>query len=565
MSSNDSESKLHTCGEKPNEHCPGCHDEDMEGCCQPDENCTGCHDEDYNGCCQSNESFTGCQNEDLNNVTSESHHHHHQQHHDHCHGDHHDDQEFHWLYEITHKGTMTPEDSCKMYDQHADDYEKLINKHACEHSNFVVNDMMEIVKDRNGRILDVGAGTGANGKLLKQRGYSNIDALDGSKEMLKIAKTKNVYNNLIHLILKDGVRIPNVENDTYSAVVMNGVFCPNHCDSAIFPELIRVVKPGGYICWVMNVGEEIDQEKFDTDVEKLCKEGKWKTHKERVHEGYCGEEKVTIMKKKSGMSSNDSGSKPHTSGKKPNEHRPGCHDEDTNNTTSESHHYHDQHHDHCHGDHHDDQEFHWLYDITQKGTMTPEDSCKMYDQHADDYEKLVNKYDFHHLNFAVNDMMEVVKDKNSRILDIGAGSGANGKLLKQRGYSNIDALDGSKEMLKIARTKNVYDNLIHLILKDGVRIPNVENDTYSAVVMSGVFCPNHCDSAIFPELIRVVKPGGYICWDIIVGQEVDQEKFNADVEKLCKEEKWKILNKKVHEGYCGEEKSTTVVTIMEVL
>ncbi|XP_022258235.1 uncharacterized protein LOC111089644 [Limulus polyphemus] len=104
--------------------------------------------------------------------------------------------------------------------------------------------MMEIMKDKNGRILDVGAGTGANGKLLKQHGYNNIDALDGSKEMLKIAKTKNLYDNLIHLILKGGVRIPNVENDTYSAVVMSGVFCPNHCDSTIFPELIRVVKPG---------------------------------------------------------------------------------------------------------------------------------------------------------------------------------------------------------------------------------------------------------------------------------------------------------------------------------
>ena len=30
---------------------------------------------------------------------------------------------------------------------------------------------------------------------LKKRGYTNIDALDGSEEMLKIAKTKNVYKN----------------------------------------------------------------------------------------------------------------------------------------------------------------------------------------------------------------------------------------------------------------------------------------------------------------------------------------------------------------------------------
>ena len=36
---------------------------------------------------------------------------------------------------------------------------------------------------------------------LKERGYTNIDALDGSKGMLEKAKEKNIYQNLIHTLL----------------------------------------------------------------------------------------------------------------------------------------------------------------------------------------------------------------------------------------------------------------------------------------------------------------------------------------------------------------------------
>ena len=36
---------------------------------------------------------------------------------------------------------------------------------------------------------------------LKERGYGNIDALDGSKGMLAKAKTKEIYKNHIHALV----------------------------------------------------------------------------------------------------------------------------------------------------------------------------------------------------------------------------------------------------------------------------------------------------------------------------------------------------------------------------
>lgn len=240
--------------------------------------------------CQKEKDAEGCHHGDTNTAKCE---HEHNSEHSHYHMD----PEIEWLCETIHKGKMPPEETCRIYSEHAEDYENLASKYTCEEWALVIPDVIEakILKDKSCRILDVGAGTGANGSLLQKLGYTNIDALDGSEQMLEIAKAKNTYKNFIHVVLKDGVPIPNVENDTYTAVVMNGVFCPNHFTSSIFPELIRVVKPGGYICWCMNTDEVTDVDKFNSDVEKLCKEGKWKNIFEKIHKTEFGDQRVIIM------------------------------------------------------------------------------------------------------------------------------------------------------------------------------------------------------------------------------------------------------------------------------
>ena len=43
-------------------------------------------------------------------------------------------------------------------------------------------------QDKNIRVVDVGAGTGKGGQKLKEVGFTNIDAFDGSAGMLEKAK-----------------------------------------------------------------------------------------------------------------------------------------------------------------------------------------------------------------------------------------------------------------------------------------------------------------------------------------------------------------------------------------
>lgn len=93
------------------------------------------------------------------------------------------------------------------------------------------------------RIIDAGAGTGLIGVELKNLGYSDIDALDISQEMLNVAKEKNAYRKFICAPLSDQ-RTPGVETDEYDALLCCGTLILAHVRPAAFDEMIRMVRNG---------------------------------------------------------------------------------------------------------------------------------------------------------------------------------------------------------------------------------------------------------------------------------------------------------------------------------
>ncbi|XP_035693281.1 uncharacterized protein LOC118427550 [Branchiostoma floridae] len=127
------------------------------------------------------------------------------------------------------------------------------------------------------RILDVAAGTGLAGEELQKMGFTDMDAVDCSQKMLDEAKVKNIYGRLICDFV--GPEQLDIENDTYDAIACCGGFATGHLKDDCFPELIRVVKPGGIICIIMREEFlhtlEAYKDKLEPAMARLEQEGLW--------------------------------------------------------------------------------------------------------------------------------------------------------------------------------------------------------------------------------------------------------------------------------------------------
>eukprot|EP00058_Branchiostoma_floridae_P013914 XP_002599402.1 hypothetical protein BRAFLDRAFT_102672 [Branchiostoma floridae] len=123
---------------------------------------------------------------------------------------------------------------------------------------------------------------------LQKLGFSNLDALDASQEMLDIAQTKQVYNNFILDFL--GTNRLNIEDDTYDATSCCGAFCEGHVKCDCLEELIRVVKPGGFVCvgirkFFLETVEEYH--KLEPLMADLQRRGLWEPVSRHVTQDYC--------------------------------------------------------------------------------------------------------------------------------------------------------------------------------------------------------------------------------------------------------------------------------------
>ena len=124
-------------------------------------------------------------------------------------------------------------------------------------------------------------------------------------------------------------------------------------------------------------------------------------------------------------------------------------------------------------------------------------------------------------------------EKDAPILDAGAGSGLMGLALRAAGFSTIDALDPSPGMLEMARRKGIYRNHIEAFL--GERL-DLADDSYQAVLASGVFTPGHAPPTSFEELIRIVRPGGVLAFTL--RQDVPPEGFHEAMAAHEKAGRW---------------------------
>jgi SAM-dependent methyltransferase len=100
--------------------------------------------------------------------------------------------------------------------------------------------------DRSDPVLDIGAGTGLVTEHLP--GFI-VDGIDISEGMLAQAEAKGLYRNRILADLTQ--RLP-MEDASYDGFVSCGTFTHGHVGPEVFPELMRVARPGAlFVCGVI--------------------------------------------------------------------------------------------------------------------------------------------------------------------------------------------------------------------------------------------------------------------------------------------------------------------------
>jgi len=137
---------------------------------------------------------------------------------------------------------------------------------------------------------------------------------------------------------------------------------------------------------------------------------------------------------------------------------------------------------------------------------------------------------------SVQIFQEYMKDKSVRIIDVGCGTGLVAVELENSGFTNFDGIDISQEMIDIAKQRG-YSKLFIGSLNESLPF---ESNEYDAAFCVGVFTHGHVGSDRLDELVRIVKPGGIICFTINEGV-YELYGFNSKIQKLESENVLKVL------------------------
>jgi len=141
---------------------------------------------------------------------------------------------------------------------------------------------------RKCRVLDAGCGTGLVGKVLSGMGYRRMDAMDFSQDMLAEAEKKSVYDRLMEQDMNESLEI---KDDTYDATICVGTFTYAHVGPHAFDELVRVTRPGGYVCFTIRDGAYQDFG-YRSKMLEMEAENQW-TLEALVEDDYLVKEDVT--------------------------------------------------------------------------------------------------------------------------------------------------------------------------------------------------------------------------------------------------------------------------------
>uniref|UniRef100_A0A8D0HEY1 Methyltransferase like 27 n=1 Tax=Sphenodon punctatus TaxID=8508 RepID=A0A8D0HEY1_SPHPU len=144
------------------------------------------------------------------------------------------------------------------------------------------------------------------------------------------------------------------------------------------------------------------------------------------------------------------------------------------------------------------------------GTALTRQLC-FYDGWALDYEQdvAVLQYQAPQLSAACLASVFPATPHEALVLDVACGTGLVAQELQALGFCRFHGVDGSQGMLECACRKGIYQELQSCML--GHEPLPAPTGHYDAVLIVGALSEGQVPSTVVPELLRVAKPGGFLC------------------------------------------------------
>ena len=131
------------------------------------------------------------------------------------------------------------------YQKWAEDYDRqMLDELGYVSATTIAQMLSEHLPDLNASVFDVGCGTGLTCALLREKGYTRLDGIDLSPDMVRVASERKVYRELLVGDVNQALE----RNDaSYEAVISSGTFTHGHVGPGPLDEIFRILKPGGIL------------------------------------------------------------------------------------------------------------------------------------------------------------------------------------------------------------------------------------------------------------------------------------------------------------------------------
>jgi ubiquinone/menaquinone biosynthesis C-methylase UbiE len=143
---------------------------------------------------------------------------------------------------------------------------------------------------------------------------------------------------------------------------------------------------------------------------------------------------------------------------------------------------------------------------------TPDDNVGLYKKWANNYDQTFAQERGYNYPLHIAQVFDSVStEKDTPVLDVGAGTGLVAEEILKNRNCIIDAIDISDEMLRESMAKGVYRNHIQADLSQTLKL---DDNSYGAIVSAGTFTHGHVGPKALRELLRIAKPNALFCLGI---------------------------------------------------